>query len=138
MQPLKSPLFPNGHYFIHDLTIPPANGFTRLLLVVDRADRVVAVQLVAEQPDSTTPQLPTSLFQARWRCHDFVRGLTKTDARWKMAYRVALIGNLARLDCELAADDASAAYGLGAVKARVFLYFPQALAARMLERVDTP
>ena len=33
---------------------------------------------------------------------------------------------------------ASAAYGLGTVRARVFLYFPQALAARMLERVDTP
>jgi serine/threonine-protein kinase len=138
MQPLKSPLFPDGHYFVHDLAIPPANGFTRLLLIVDRADRLVAVQLMNEAPSDTTFQLPTSLFQARWRYYDFVRGTQKANARWKIAYRVALVGNLARLDCELATDDPAAAYGLGTVNARVFLYFPQALAARMLERVDAP
>ena len=138
MQPFSGPLFPAGQYFVHDLTIPPLNGFTRLLLVVDRSDRVCAVQLMTEQPDDPAFQLPTSLFQARWRCYDFVHGATKTNARWKIAYRVALLGKLARLDCELASDDASAAYGLGSVRARVFLYFPQALAARMLERVDTP
>ena len=138
MQPLSGPLFPAEHYFVHDLTIPPVNGFNRLLLVVDRSDRVRAVQLMTEQPDDPAFQLPTSLFQARWRCYDFVRGTMKTNARWKIAYRVALIGKLARLDCEVASDDASAAYGLGSVRARVFLFFPQALAARMLERVDTP
>ena len=138
MQPLNGPLFPPEHYFVHDLSIPPVNGFTRLLLIVDRSDRVRALQLMTEQPDDTTFQLPTSLFQARWRCYDFVRGTTKTNARWKIGYRIALIGKLARLDCELASDDAAAAYGLGSVRARVFLFFPQALAARMLERVDTP
>jgi serine/threonine-protein kinase len=138
MQPLKSPLFPDGHYFVHDLTIPPVNGFNRLLLIVDRADKLVAIQLMNEAPTDAAFQLPTSLFQARWRHYDFVRGLQKANARWKIAYRVALIGNLARLDCELATDDPAAAYGLGAVSARVFLYFPQALAARMLERVDAP
>ncbi len=138
MQPLKSPLFPDGHYFVHDLTIPLVNGFNRLLLIVDRADKLVAIQLMNEAPTDTAFQLPTSLFQARWRHYDFVRGVPKTNARWKIAYRVALIGNLARLDCELATDDPAAAYGLGAVSARVFLYFPQALAARMLERVDAP
>lgn len=138
MQPLTSPLFPAGHYFTHDLIIPPANGFNHLLLIVDRADRVVAVQLSAEQPDNAALLLPTSLFQARWRCYDFVRGLTKANPRWKIAYRVALVGNLARLDCEVATDDPAAAYGLGPLRARVFLYFPQALAARMLERLDAP
>ena len=138
MQPLAGPLFPAGQYFVHDLTIPPVNGFNHLLLVVDRSDRVCAVQLMTEQPEDPAFQLPTSLFQARWRCYDFVRGTTKANARWKIAYRVALIGKLARLDCELASDDATAAYGLGTVRARVYLYFPQALAARMLERVDTP
>jgi hypothetical protein len=93
---------------------------------------------MTEQPEDPSFQLPTSLFQARWRCYDFIHGATKANARWKIAYRVALLGKLARLDCELASDDASAAYGLGSVRARVFLYFPQALAARMLERVDTP
>ena len=138
MQPLEAPLFPAGQYFFHDLTIPPVNGFNRVLLVVDSSDRVRAVQLMTEQPDDTALRLPTSLFQARWHCYDFVRGATKTNARWKIAYRVALIGKLARLDCEVAADEASASYGLGAVRARVYLYVPQALAARMLERVDTP
>jgi serine/threonine-protein kinase len=138
MQPLNGPLFPAGQYFVHDLSIPPVNGFNRLLLVVDRSDRVRAVQLMTEQPDDPAFQLPTSLFQARWRCYDFVRGATKANARWKIGYRVALIGKLARLDCELASDDATAAYGLGSVRARVYLYFPQVLAARMLERVDTP
>ena len=138
MRPLQNPLFPAGHYFLHDIRIPPVNGFGRLLLVVDRADRVVALQLLTEQPTDTELQLPASLFQSRWKCYDFVRAVVKPNHDWKIAYRVALVGRLARLDSELAADNADAPLGLGAPHARSYLYLPQALAARMLERADMP
>ena len=138
MKPLHSPLFPDGHYFLHDVALPPATGFERLLLVVDCADRVVAVQLLTEKPAGTELQLPASLFQSRWKCYDFVRVSTKPSTDWRIAYRVALVGRLARLDSELAANNDAAPLGLGAPRARSYLYFPQALAARMLERVDTP
>jgi len=108
------------------------------LLVVDRADRVVALQLLTEQPTDTELQLPASLFQSRWKCYDFVRAVVKPNHDWKIAYRVALVGRLARLDSELAADNADAPLGLGAPHARSYLYLPQALAARMLERADMP
>ena len=138
MKPLQSPLFPSGHYFLHDVALPPTTGFERLLLVVDRADRVVAVQLLIEKPTGTELQLPASLFQSRWKCYDFIRVTTKPSTEWRIAYRVALVGRLARLDSELAANNDAAPLGLGAPRVRSYLYFPQALAARMLERVDTP
>ena len=138
MKPLPSPLFPKEHYFLHDVALPPSAGFDRLLLVVDHADRVVAVQLLTEKPAGIELQLPASLFQSRWKCYDFIRVTTKPSTEWRIAYRVALVGRLARLDSELAAYNDAAPLGLGAPRARSYLYFPQALAARMLERVDTP
>ncbi|TAN39185.1 MAG: serine/threonine protein kinase [Verrucomicrobia bacterium] len=138
MQTLASPLFPAGHYFLHDVVITPVDGFNHLLLIVDHADRIVAVQLVTDQPTDGELRLPPTLFQAQGKCYDFIRVLSKPKTAWQIAYRVALVGKLARLDCELASDNSAAPLGLGAPRARSYLYLPQTLAAQMLERAEAP
>jgi hypothetical protein len=135
-QPLTSPLFPAGHYFLHDAGMTTPDGFQRLLLMVDRADSVVAVQLVTDQPTDLELRLPATLFRPHGRCYDFIRGLFKPKPEWRIACRIALVGQLARLDCELASDNPAAPQGLGAPRARSYLYLPQALAAQMLKRAE--
>ena len=133
-QPLASPLFPSGYYFLYDATITSVPGFNRLFLIVDNTDHVVAVQLVSDQPAEVELRLPAALFQQHTQYYDFIRVLLKTKPDWHIAYRVALIGRLMRLDCELASDNPAAPLGLGIPRARSYLYLPQTLAAQMLER----
>jgi hypothetical protein len=136
-QPLPSPLFPAGHYFLHDTHVSTFNSSQRLLLIVDRADNIVAVQVVTDQPNDVELQHAATLFQPRWKCYDFIRALLKPKPEWRVAYRVALVGKLARLDCELASDNPAAPQGVGAPRARTYLYLPQSLAAQMLARVES-
>ena len=133
--PILSPLFPPDQYAYRELAIPPANGCTHLLLVVDPGDRVIAVQLINDLPNDEL-QLPKALFQSRWRYYDFVRAAEKNNPQAKVGYRVALIGRLARLDSELANNDDAAPLGLGTARARSLLFLPQAIACRIFNRIE--
>ncbi len=131
------PGFPKDTLYYYAVDGPFDEGFTKMLLVTDSADHVVAVQLVNESPDESLWLDPT-LFVEKWHTYNFIQTRTKASAKWRVAHRVEILGRVVRVDSELVANDEYGYFGLGDSKERVSLYLPQQLVNLILYRVGKP
>jgi hypothetical protein len=132
---LNCPGFPKDSLFYYAAEGEFDDGFNKLLLVTDSADRIAAVELVNEHPDKSV-WLEPFVFSEKWRAYNFVRTQTKGNAKWRVGHRVKTVDRIVRIDSELVADDEFGYFGLGDSKERVSLYMPQPLVDLILLRLE--
>lgn len=133
-RPVDTPGFPDRSFSYYPLRGDFGESFDQAALVVDLADRVVAVQLSREKP------LPISLdpntFSLDWRAHNFVVGKIKGRREWRIAHAVRSQNGVIVVETELAEADPFQVYELGRSKERVALYLPQQVANLILARLE--
>jgi serine/threonine-protein kinase len=131
---LETPGFPDRSFSYYLLTGDFGEGFDQATLVVDAADRVVAVQLGRESPSPIS--LDPELFSLDWRVHNIIHGKLKSRRDWRIAHRVQARDGLVIVESEVAEPDPSQVYGLGRSKERVVLYLPQQVVNLVLARLE--
>lgn len=131
---LETPGFPDRSFSFYTLRGNFGDGFDIAHLVVDGADRVVAVQLSREKPAPIT--LGPSSFNADWRAYNFVLGRVKGRKEWRVGHRVRTLEGVVLVESELAEPDPVQVYGLGASKERVALYLAQPVVNLVLARLE--
>ena len=131
---MACPGFPKSSLFYYVLEGNFSEGFHKMLLVADSSDRIVAVELVNEHPD-TSLWLEPQLFAEKWHIYNLIQGRTKGSVKWRIGYRVQQMGRVVRLDSELVSNDEYGYFGLGDSKERVQLYLPQQIVNLILFRV---
>lgn len=134
---VNCPGFPKDSFYSHATEGNFGEGFERLYLVTDAADRVVAVQIVNEHPDESLWLEDPQLFQEKWHTYNFIQMKTKGSAKWRIGQRVQNAGRVIRIDSELVANDEYGYFGLGDSKARVSLFLPQPVVNIILQRLKT-
>ena len=132
---VNCPGFPKDSLYFYSLEGEFGNGFDKLLLVTDSADRVVSVELVNEHPDESL-WLDPAVFAEKWHTYNFVQTQTKGSTKWRVGHRVEASNRIVRIDSELVANDEYGYFGLGDSKERVSLYLPQPLVNLILLRLD--
>ena len=132
---LNCPGFPRDSLFYYSTEGDFGNGFEKLLLVTDSADRIAAAQLVNEHPDESLWLEPT-VFSEQWHAYNFIQSQTKGSAKWRIGHRVEVVNQVVRIDSELVANDEYGYFGLGDSKARVSLYLPQPVVNLILLRLE--
>jgi serine/threonine-protein kinase len=133
-RPVETPGFPDRSFNYYSLRGDFGEGFDQAALVVDAADRVVAVQLSRETPSPIS--LDPNAFSVDWRVHNIVLGKIKGRRDWRIAHRVQARDGLVIVDSELAEPDPFQVYGLGRSKERVTLYLPQQVVNLILARLE--
>ncbi len=132
---VNCPGFPKDSFFYYSVEGEFGNGFDKLLLVTDSADRIAAVELVNEHPDESL-WLDPGVFSEKWHAYNFVQMQTKGSAKWRVGHRVEAANRVVRIDSELVANDEYGYFGLGDSKERVSLYMPQQLVNLILLRLE--
>jgi tRNA A-37 threonylcarbamoyl transferase component Bud32 len=132
---LSCPGFPQDSLFYHAMEGAFGDQFNELLLITDSTDRIVAVQLVNDQPDESL-WLDPVCFDEKWHAYNFVQSRTKSSAKWRVGHRVEKAGQVLRVDSELVDNDEFGYFGLGDSKERVQLYLPQSLVNLILYRIE--
>lgn len=132
---LNCPGFPKDSLFYCAVEGAFGNGFDKLLLITDSADRVAAVELVNERPRGSI-WLDPSVFSEKWHAYNFVQARTKGNAKWRVGHRVEAVDRIVRIDSELVSDNEFGYFGLGDSKERVSLYLPQPLVNLILFRLE--
>ena len=132
---LNCPGFPKDSFYYYSTEGEFGNGFDKLLLVTDSADRIAAVELVNEHPDESL-WLDPAVFSEQWHAYNFVQMQTKGSAKWRIGHRVETVNQVVRIDSELVANDEYGYFGLGDSKERVSLYLPQPLVNLILLRLE--
>ena len=132
---LNCPGFPKDSLYYYAVDGEFGNGFDKLLLVTDSADRIAAVELVNEHPDESL-WLDPAVFSESWHAYNFVQTQTKGSAKWRVGHRVENVNRVVRIDSELVANDEYGYFGLGDSKERVSLYLPQQLVNLILLRLE--
>ena len=84
---LNCPGFPKDSLFYCAVEGEFGDGFDKLLLITDSADRIAAVELVNEHPDKSV-WLDPSMFSEKWHVYNFVQTQTKGNAKWRVGHRV--------------------------------------------------
>jgi serine/threonine protein kinase len=132
---LSCPGFPRDSLYYYAVEGEFGNGFDKMLLVTDSADRIAAVELVNEHPDESL-WLDPAVFSEKWHAYNFVQTRTKGSSKWRVGHRVETVNRLVRIDSELVANDEYGYFGLGDSKERVSLYLPQQLVNLVLLRLE--
>jgi serine/threonine protein kinase len=132
---LNCPGFPKDSLYYYSVEGEFGNGFDKILLVTDSADRIAAVELVNEHPDESL-WLDPAVFSENWHAYNFVQTRTKGSAKWRVGHRVETVNRVVRIDSELVANDEYGYFGLGDSKERVSLYLPQQLVNLILLRLE--
>ena len=132
---LNCPGFPKDSLFYCAMEGAFGNGFDKILLITDSADRIAAVELVNEHPDESV-WLDPSMFSEKWHVYNFIRTQTKGNAKWHVGHRIETADRIVRIDSELVANDEFGYFGLGDSKERVSLYMPQQLVNLILLRLE--
>lgn len=132
---LNCPGFPKDSLYYYTVESEFDNGFNKLLLITDNADRIAAVELVNEHPDESL-WLDPSAFSEKWHAYNFAQTQTKWGAKWRVGHRVETVNRIVRIDSELVANDEYGYFGLGDSKERVSLYLPQPLVNLILLRLE--
>ena len=132
---LNCPGFPKDSLYYYAVEGEFGNGFDKILLVTDSADRIAAVELVNEHPDESL-WLDPAVFSEKWHAYNFVQTQTKGSAKWRVGHRVETVNRIVRIDSELVANDEYGYFGLGDSKERVSLYLPQPLVNLILLRLE--
>ncbi len=133
-RPVETPGFPDRSFSYYPLRGDFGEGFDQAALVVDTADRVVAVQLSREKPAPIS--LDPESFSVDWRVHNIVLGKVKGRRDWRIAHAVRVNEGVVIVDSELAESDPFQVYGLGRSKERVTLYLPQQVVNLILARLE--
>ncbi|HRQ87894.1 MAG TPA: hypothetical protein PLA50_03795 [Bacteroidia bacterium] len=92
--------FPGSTIHFHDFDIP-LDGFTRLTLVTDAADQLVAVQLLNNTPKS----LLLSGHSSQWSLFNFINNRRKGSSAYRIAYEVDTVDKVLQIDSELIDKD---------------------------------
>jgi serine/threonine protein kinase len=132
---VNCPGFPKDSLFYYSVEGEFGNGFDKLLLITDSADRIAAIELVNEHPDESL-WLDPAVFSEKWHAYNFVQMQTKGSAKWRVGHRVEAGNRIVRIDSELVANDEYGYFGLGDSKERVSLYLPQQLVNLILLRLE--
>jgi hypothetical protein len=132
---LNCPGFPKDSLYYYAAEGEFGNGFDKILLVTDSADRIAAVELVNEHPDESL-WLDPGVFSEKWHAYNFVQARTKGSAKWRVGHRVENVNRIVRIDSELVANDEHGYFGLGDSKERVSLYLPEPLVNLILLRLE--
>ena len=134
-RPVSCPGFPKDSFFYYMLQGNFGDNFTKLLLITDAKDQIVALQLLDEKPPKGR-WLEPQFFQDTWQTYNFVEARTKPNIQWKIAHKVTMLDNMLKIDSELAADSPTAANKLGDAKERVTLLLPQPIVNLILSRIE--
>lgn len=92
--------FPSGTVYFHDFDVS-LDGFTRLTLVTDANDHLVAVQLLNNVPKS----LLLSDHSNQWSVFNFVNNRRKGSSAYQIAYQVESEGAVLKIDSEVIDKD---------------------------------
>ena len=133
-RPVSCPGFPKNSFFYYTLQGNFGDNFSKLQLVTDGKDQIVALQLIDDRPPKGR-WLEPQFFQDTWQAYNFIEARTKPNIQWKIAHKVTMLDNMLKIDSELAADSPTAANQLGDAKERVILLLPQPIVNLILSRV---
>lgn len=131
---LDCPGFPDRSFSYYELRGSFGQDFDRLLLVVDAADQVVAVQLVSSKP--LAARLDATFVSDRWLAYNFVESRVKMNRQWRVAHRVRLLGRIVAVDSELLAGSDQGEAPAGRARERVTLFLPEPIVNLILARLD--
>lgn len=131
---LDCPGFPDRSFSYYELRGSFGQDFDRLLLVVDAADQVVAVQLVSSKP--LTARLDSSFVSERWQAYNFVESRIKMNRQWRVAHRVRLLGRVVAIDSELLAGGDQGDAPAGRARERATLFLPEPVVNLILARLE--
>lgn len=134
-RPVSCPGFPKGSFFYYTLQGNFGDNFSKLQLVTDAKDQVVALQLLDDRPPKGR-WLEPQFFQDTWLTHNFIESKTKPNIQWKIAHKVTMLDNMLKIDSELAADSPTEANKLGDARERITLLLPQPIVNLILSRIE--
>lgn len=103
------PGFPAHSFYIYDHDGKWENLYNKLLLVTDKTDQVVAVELIAENPKSDHVQ---NFMPRDWHVFDFVNFGTKALTTMTIKHEVHMDNDVLRLDSALVDRRSSSRYTL--------------------------
>ncbi|HBA83999.1 MAG TPA: hypothetical protein DCZ95_07900 [Verrucomicrobia bacterium] len=134
-RPVACAGFPRDSFFYYTLRGDFGEGFRELLLVADKADQVVAIQLVNDNP-GVSLWLDAQFFTDQWKTYEFIQGKIKSNIEWKIAHRVTPLNHMIRIDSELVQNDPNGYFGLGDSKSRTSLLLPEQMVSLLLHNLQ--
>lgn len=144
--PINSPPFPQDSFCYYTISGSFADGFDTILLITDRDDQVLGIQLVDESPASRV-SLEAPAFTQRWHCYNFPQARTKGLKTWCIGQKVQMRDGLVQIDSEVASVDPRQAQWLGEIESwnvlnhgklreRVRLVLPQQIVNLILAHIQ--
>lgn len=143
---LNSPPFPQDSLYYYTFGGSFIEGFNVLVLITDRADQVVAVQLVNEHPEDKA-RLQPAAFSQKWHCYNFVQNRSKASKAWCIGLQAQLVNRVAQVDSEvvsiaperarwMSAFEGQTAQWEGKVRERSRLFLPEPIVNLILKRIQ--
>jgi len=87
--PVTSSVFPPNSFFFHEFSGNFEDGFTKMFLVTDVADQIVAVQFQdnSSRPERWFPEYNNN-YSTEWSLFNFLSDGKKANSNWQIGYYV--------------------------------------------------
>ncbi|HEY8241221.1 MAG TPA: protein kinase [Kiritimatiellia bacterium] len=131
---LETPGFPAHSFWCYVINGPFEDGFNKMILIADSAERVVGIQLMNDQPDALW--LDPGNFSEAWHTHNFLDPRSKTGRKWRIAFRIRYLEKTLNIDSELVSFDERASGQLGKPRERATLILPHQVVNLILHRIE--